>query len=207
MSRPAQIRFLSRLAGFYDPVVRVMGFIPLWHAIAAVAAPARGERTLDVCTGTGGAALELARRGARVVGLDLATGMLRRACAKRVDGACDAAFVRMDARQLGFPDAAFPLVTCSMALHEMASDERGAVLREIRRVCSQRAVIAEYRVPLGVPQRWLFRASLLFEYAESDDFESFVREPVDGELHAAGFGVDAPRDIGAFRIWPCRVEA
>jgi hypothetical protein len=50
MSRPAQIQFLSRFAVAYDPVVHLMGFAPLWRAIAEVAAPAAGEWALDVCT-------------------------------------------------------------------------------------------------------------------------------------------------------------
>src|SRR5512140_3060025 len=99
MSRPAQIRFLSRVARVYDAVARAMGFPPLWRAMAGVAAPVPGERALDVCTGTGGVALELARRGARVVALDLAGGMLRRARLKHTDTATPRAhFVQMDAR-------------------------------------------------------------------------------------------------------------
>jgi len=209
MSRPAQIRFLSRVAAAYDPVVQLMGFAPLWDAVAEVAAPAPGEWTLDVCTGTGGAALELARRGARVIGLDLASGMLRQACRKRDDGG-DAtqgnpSFLRMDARRLAFADRSFPLVTCSMALHEMADDERSEVLAEIGRVARDRVVIAEYRVPRG-RKRFLFRAARFFEYAESDDFGSFVRSELSARLERAGLAIDTPRDVGGYRIWPCRVS-
>ncbi len=207
MSRPAQIQFLSRFAAAYDPIVQLMGFTPLWQAVAEVAAPVPGERTLDVCTGTGGAALELARRGARVIGLDLAEGMLRRAHGKRINGTRppSAVFVRMDARRLAFRDRSFPLVTCSMALHEMAAAERQEVLGEIRRVASDRVVIAEYHVPRARGRRLLFQAARFFEYAESDDFSSFIRRAVEERLQQAGFTVDAPRDVGAFRIWPCRV--
>src|SRR5512143_2418786 len=186
MSRPTQIQFLSRFAAAYDPVVRFMGFTPLWKAVAEVAAPGRGEWTLDVCTGTGGAALELARRGARVVGLDLAAGMLRRARRKRSDAAPH--FVRMDARQLAFADRAFPLVTCSMGLHEMAEAERTGALAEIARVASDRVVIAEYRVPRDARRRLLFRMSRAFEYAESDDFSSFMRRDLGARLEQAGLG-------------------
>jgi ubiquinone/menaquinone biosynthesis C-methylase UbiE len=204
MSRPAQIQFLSRFASAYDPVVQLMGFAPLWRAIAEVSAPSPGECVLDVCTGTGGAALELARCGARVIGLDLAEGLLRRACRKRVGS--EPLFVRMDARHLAFPDRAFPLVTCSMALHEMAEVERQQVLREIGRVARDRVVIAEYRVPADRARGMLFRASVLYEYIESDDFEHFVRCDFGGRLEQAGFAVDVPCDIGAYRIWPCRVD-
>jgi ubiquinone/menaquinone biosynthesis C-methylase UbiE len=208
MSRPTQIEFLSRFAEAYDPVVKFMGFASLWRAMAEVAAPSRGQPALDVCTGTGGAATELARRGARVIGLDLAEGMLRRARRKHSNGNSrrPSMFVRMDARRLAFPDRSFPLVTCSMALHEMAEVERQQVLQEISRVASNRVVIGEYRVPCGRGGGLLFRAARFFEYAESDDFESFVRSNLEAQFDRAGLDVQNRWDVGAYRIWPCQVR-
>jgi ubiquinone/menaquinone biosynthesis C-methylase UbiE len=206
MSRLAQIRFLSRFARAYDPIVRAMGFTQLWHAIGEVAAPAPGERALDVCTGTGGAAFELARRGAQVVALDLAAGMLRCARRKAANGSAPL-LVRMDARRLAFGDRAFPLVTCSMALHEMSEPERTHVLGEIARVATDRVVIAEYRVPPPGARRALFRATRAFEYAESDDFEGFVRRDVGARLAAAGLQVTAARAVGPYHVWRCHVGA
>jgi ubiquinone/menaquinone biosynthesis C-methylase UbiE len=208
VSRPAQIDFLSRFAGAYDPVVALLGFPRLWRAMANCAAPAPAETALDVCTGTGGVALELARRGARVLALDLGAGMLRRALQKRSANACagvEARFVRMDARRLAFPDRAFPLVTCAMALHEMAETERGRVLDEIRRVACGRVIVAEYRVPAPGAARLAFRAAHVYEYWESDDFASFVERDFGDRLAAAALAVDAVRDVGAYRVWVCRV--
>ncbi len=208
MSRPTQIQFLSRFAAAYDPIVKFMGFLPLWRTVAEVAAPAHGEWTLDVCTGTGGAALELARRGARVVGLDLAAGMLRHARRKRKHAAATTPyFVRMDARHLAFADRSFPLVTCSMALHEMAEAERTRALAEIARVSSDRVVVAEYRVPRDARRRLLFRMSRAFEYAESDDFGAFMRRDLATRLTQAGLGVAAVHDVGAYRVWACQRQA
>jgi ubiquinone/menaquinone biosynthesis C-methylase UbiE len=207
MSRAAQIHFLSRLAGAYDPVVHLMGFAPLWRAIAEVAAPRLGERALDVCTGTGGVALELARRGARAIGIDLASGMLQRARRKRDDERSpNVVFLSMDARQLAFGDRTFSLVTASMALHEMAEAERAHVLREIARVADDRVVIAEYRVPQDPSRRLLFCAARLFEYFESDDFRSFVARDFGERLERAGCAPQASRDVGGYRIWSCRVR-
>ena len=208
MSRPAQIAFLSRWARAYDPVAGVMGFPRLWRAIADVAAPHLGERALDVCAGTGGVAGELARRGARVVGVDLAYGMLRHARRKqRRARAANLLWLRMDARQLAFRTGAFPLVTCSMALHEMAEAERRRVLREVARVGSDRVVVAEYRVPRSKPWQWLFRFYRVFEYAESDDFEQFVRRDFRARLEGAGLRIRSVHDLGGYRIWACTVSA
>ncbi|HVN86503.1 MAG TPA: class I SAM-dependent methyltransferase [Candidatus Binatia bacterium] len=206
MSRPAQIRFLSRFAPAYDPVVQFMGFRPLWRAMAEIASPQIGERGLDVCTGTGGVALELARRGARIVGVDLARGMLQRARRKHDNTrSASAQFLPMDARQLAFGNRSFSLVTASMALHEMAETEREQALREIARVASDRVVIADYRVPHDAPRRFLFRATRWFEHLESDDFGAFVTCAVGDRLERVGLRITESVDVGPYRIWRCEV--
>jgi len=206
MSRPAQIELLSRFAFAYEPTVRLMDFPTLWEAVADAAQPRRGELGLDVCTGTGGAARELGRRGVRVVGLDLAHGMLRRAVRKhRLTADAPALFARMDARCLAVPDRSFSIVTCVMGLHEMAALEREETLAEIIRVASDRVVVAEYRVPDTPIKRVLMRAVRFFEYLESDDFEAFMRFDVVRFLTCRGLAVASPRDLGPYRIWPCRV--
>jgi ubiquinone/menaquinone biosynthesis C-methylase UbiE len=209
MSRPGRIRFLSRTAPLYDPVVQPLGFRRLWEAVAEWAMGRAGTPCLDVCTGTGGVAVAMARRGGRAVGLDLAPGMLRHARRKALAaGVADRTeWVRMDARHIAFRDASFPLVICTMSLHEMAEEERRLVLREMRRVASDRVVVADYRVPRAGWQGalfWVFRA---FEHLESDDFEGFASVDVRERLEGAGFLVEPPWDCALYRIWPCRVRA
>jgi ubiquinone/menaquinone biosynthesis C-methylase UbiE len=163
--------------------------------------------SLDVCTGTGGAARALAARGARVVGVDLAPGMLRVA-GRRRGAPAPAGSIRLargDARSLPFRPGAFSLVTCCMALHEMSEGERGAVLREIRRVAAGRVAVAEYRVPRSRAGRLGFRVWRAFEYLESDAFESFVARPFESRLAEAGLEVLRVGDVGGYRIWLCRV--
>jgi ubiquinone/menaquinone biosynthesis C-methylase UbiE len=207
VSRDGQIRFLSATAPLYDPTVGALGFRRLWQDVASVAAPRSGALCLDACTGTGGVALALADRGARVVGIDLATGLLARAERKARSAGLGARtrWLRMDARRLAWPDGSFPLVTCCMALHEMAEEERGLVLSELRRVSCERVVVAEYRVPSAGAARAWFRLARCFEYWESDDFGGFVARGVAARLEAAGLRVGAPLDSGAYRIWPCQV--
>jgi len=209
VSRPSQIRFLSRSARLYDPVVRAMGFSGLWHELARRADPAPGAPCLDVCAGTGGVALALAARGAQVLGVDLAAGMLGQARRKaREQGlAARIRLARMDARRLAIPDRSFPLVTCAMALHEMAEAERARVLEELARVASGRVVVAEYRVPERPLARAAFLLTHAFEFLESDDFARFLARPMPERLEAAGLGVETASDAGPYRIWSCRVSA
>src|ERR671915_529225 len=69
----------DRIAGVYDLMNSVMtaGLHHRWRARAAdVATVGPGSRALDVATGTGDLAVELASRGAEVVGVDFSPGML-----------------------------------------------------------------------------------------------------------------------------------
>jgi len=207
VSRPGRIRFLSWTARLYDPTVNALGFGRLWKNLAERTAPGAGTACLDVCTGTGGAALALASRGSPVIGVDLSAGMLERARRKaRAAGPAQRArWVQMDARRLAFRNRSFAHVTCAMALHEMADEEREQVLRELQRVASDRVLIADYRVPPSGWSRPLFHLMRVFEYLESDDFESYRVDDLRARLEKAGFGVEETWDTGPYRIWPCRV--
>ena len=209
MSRASQIRFLSKTAPLYDSVVRAMGFRGLWAEMVASASPAPGTLCLDACTGSAGVALGLAARGARVVGLDLAEGMLdlarRKTHARRLGA--NVRLVRMDARSLGFPSRQFPLVTCCMALHEMAEEERSRVLAELCRVSCGRVLVADYDVPPSRVGRALFSLGRAFEFLESDDFGSFLARGMAARLEEAGLEIEGASRAGSYRIWSCRVPA
>src|ERR1700736_4094951 len=85
----AQVRAMfDRIAGVYDLMNTAMtaGLHHRWRSRAAdLACVGPGSRVLDVATGTGDLAIELACRvspGGEVVGSDFAEGMLARARAK-----------------------------------------------------------------------------------------------------------------------------
>src|SRR5690348_2312618 len=79
----------DRIAGFYDVMNSVMtaGMHHRWRARAADLAlpmpPAPGDEVLDVATGTGDLAVELASRGAKVIATDFSEVMLEHARAKQ----------------------------------------------------------------------------------------------------------------------------
>jgi demethylmenaquinone methyltransferase/2-methoxy-6-polyprenyl-1,4-benzoquinol methylase len=75
----------DRIAGVYDVMNSVMtaGMHHRWRRRAAdLAGVNRGDEALDVATGTGDLAVELASRGARVIAGDFSEEMLERARAK-----------------------------------------------------------------------------------------------------------------------------
>ncbi|MEW6385998.1 MAG: class I SAM-dependent methyltransferase [Thermodesulfobacteriota bacterium] len=100
----------------------------------------QGRRILEVGCGTGNFSLELAHRGAQVVGLDSSGPMLARARAKagRQDRAV--AWVRGRASRLPFGDGGFDGVMCILALDFMS--DREAVLKEMVRVLAPGGFLA-----------------------------------------------------------------
>ena len=103
----------------------------LVRLLAAYGVVGAGERVLDLGCGPGRHAAALARRGARVVGLDLSLPLL---CAARRRGA--GPLVRGDMRQLPFGTAAFDIVLnlfTSFGYFE-SDEEHRVVVREAARV-------------------------------------------------------------------------
>ena len=69
-----------------------------------------GSRVLDVACGTGNVAIPLARRGARVTGVDIAPNLLEQARQRAADEGLEIGFDEGDAERLPYPDATFDAV-------------------------------------------------------------------------------------------------
>ncbi len=133
----------KRWAPFYDAFCFPFGAARA--AVVAALAPQRGEKILDICTGTGAVALELAKAGAAVTGVDLSEDMLEKARRKR--GAETIRFLRMNAADLMFRPDEFDAATISFALHEMPQEITHRVLQEAHRVTKHRLVVIDYVLP------------------------------------------------------------
>jgi ubiquinone/menaquinone biosynthesis C-methylase UbiE len=106
--------------------------------IAAFLEPLAGLRVLDVGTGTGRAAIALAKRGAIVTGVDASAEMLAVAARRAQEQSASVTFTRGDAHGLAYPDRAFDAVVCLRVL--MHTPDWRASLRELCRVSSSRVV-------------------------------------------------------------------
>ncbi len=148
----------------YDRMGAVLSFgqDPRWRrALVAAIEPRPGLRVLDVATGTGMVAFELAGRGCQVVGLDQSEAMLSAARARLVAAPALAdriTFVRGEAERLPFADAEFDALSFTYLLRYV--DDRAATMRELARVLKPQGRIAmvEFGVPSAPVLRALWRA-------------------------------------------------
>lgn len=153
---PGSGAMFDRIAGRYDMLNRVMSFgvDKRWRkkTVAALALPKTDAcRVLDVATGTGDLAIDIARRhpGAAVIGVDPSAKMIEVGAGKvtRFDGRVS--LVLGDAQALAFDDGHFDAVTIAFGIRNVPDRARG--LAEMARVCrvGGRVAILE----LGEPKR------------------------------------------------------
>lgn len=150
-TRVARTMFAG-IAPEYDRMGTVLslGRDPAWRRFLASRVNAiPGSWVLDVATGTGLVARELAVRNLRVVGFDQSPSMVRRGVkAVREDGLDERVrFVLGQAQALPFPDETFDALTFTYLLRYV--DDPAATLRELARVLRPGSVMAalEFHVP------------------------------------------------------------
>jgi demethylmenaquinone methyltransferase / 2-methoxy-6-polyprenyl-1,4-benzoquinol methylase len=145
----------DRIAGVYDLMNTVMtaGLHHRWRARAVdLARVGPGDPALDVATGTGDLAIELARRGAEVVGSDFSEGMLARAREKDPSIRWEHA----DAMALPYADDSFAAATVGFGARNFGDLAQG--LREMARVVRPggRVVVLEITTPQKPPLSTFF---------------------------------------------------
>jgi ubiquinone/menaquinone biosynthesis C-methylase UbiE len=162
--------------------------------------PGQVGRAADLSCGTGSYALELARRGWRVVGIDRSMPVLRVAVSKVAGRAGAPRFVRADAVALPLRDGSLDLVTIVFGLEFVADPI--AVLREGRRALAPQGtlVVAALRAE-GLWTRWRrLKRRVVDSIWRSAHFVA------DGELEAAmraaGLAPRVTRRVVHYLPWP-----
>jgi SAM-dependent methyltransferase len=102
--------------------------------------PKPGEKILDLATGTGWTSRSVARRGATVIGVDIAADLIAVAVRRAAAEGLNIQYKVGDAESLPFPDGAFDAVisTCGV----MFASRPEAAAAEIARVCRKGGRIA-----------------------------------------------------------------
>ncbi len=157
LEAPQVAAMFDRIAGVYDLLNSVMtaGLHHKWRARATdLARIGPGTKVLDVATGTGDLAVEIASRGADVIGSDFSEGMLDIARKK----APQLPFEQGDAMALKYETAAFDACTVGFGARNFADLDAG--LREMTRVVKPggRVVILEMTTPTKPPLSLFFSA-------------------------------------------------
>jgi 2-polyprenyl-3-methyl-5-hydroxy-6-metoxy-1,4-benzoquinol methylase len=159
------------------------------QVIAAFLGDVAGRRVLDVGTGTGRAALGLAKRGASVVGVDASAEMLRVARARAEAQGAAVTFDEGDAHNLAFPDRAFhAAVSLRVLMHTP----------DWRRCLTELCRVSEAKVVFDYPSAWSLAAlqsgwrRLLAALGRPTEAYRVIRgSDVRRTLDAAGFRVAA----------------
>ena len=157
--------------------------------IAAFLAPLEGRRILDVGSGTGRAAIALAKRGAIVTAVDASAEMLEVAARRAEEAQVHVTFGRGDAHRLEFPDRAFDAVVCLRVL--MHTPDWRASLGELCRVASDRVVFDYPSLYSGAALQALVRRVTHTMNPAVEAYRVFSPGAVSRALRDAGFRLTA----------------
>jgi demethylmenaquinone methyltransferase / 2-methoxy-6-polyprenyl-1,4-benzoquinol methylase len=197
-----QVRSMfDRISGVYDLMNQVMtaGLHHQWRRRAADLAQAGpGAEILDVATGTGDLAIEMAGRGATVVGSDFSEEMLARAREKRPAITWEWA----NAMELPYADDRFDAATVGFGARNFSDLARG--VREMARVVRPggRVVVLEITTPTKPPLSTFFRVwfdSIVPALGRIADSEAYVYLPNSVKRFPAPEGLAAVMDDAGLR--------
>jgi demethylmenaquinone methyltransferase / 2-methoxy-6-polyprenyl-1,4-benzoquinol methylase len=182
-------QMFDNISDNYDGLNRVisLGTDVSWRkkVVAAVAAT-NPESILDIATGTGDLAIQMANTGAkRIVGLDLSEGMLKvgrkKIAEKKLD--VEIEMVQGDSEDLPFEDNSFDAITVAFGVRNFEHLEKG--LQEIFRVLKPGGifVVLETSVPTKFPykQGYQFYSGLILPvigkiFSKDKDAYSYLSE-------------------------------
>jgi SAM-dependent methyltransferase len=157
------------LTGLFDPVSKLTAREGTFkRRVLERAAPAEGERVLDVACGTGTLALSAARsaRNVRVTGVDGDPAILERARAKAGN---EVTFDQGLSTELPYEDGRFDVVLSTLFFHHLSDEAKLRSAEEVRRVLrpAGRVVIGD----LGRPQDPFMRVAVLLTVQMLDGFD------------------------------------
>lgn len=133
-------KYYDIFSHFYDWIISLHSKdknLSLRHYLVQKTGVGKGDRALDLCTGTGSVAMVMSEYvpAGMVVGADFSMGMLQKAREKATQrGLKNVFFVVADAASLPFKPDAFNVITCSHAIYELTGQTRRSALQEIKRI-------------------------------------------------------------------------
>lgn len=134
------------------------------------------DKILDLCTGTGTNAVNIAKKNAsvKITGVDLSKDMLIIAKSKiKKEKISNIKLFRMDATKLKFKDECFDKILLSLVLHEIDKDLAASIIQEAIRVLKPdgEIIITEWERSRKLLQKVIF---FPIEVLEPKPYKSFV---------------------------------
>jgi len=148
-----------------------------------------GRRILDLGTGTGRAAIALARRGALVTGVDASSAMLLVARTRAMDAGLAIEFSNGDAHALAFPNGAFDSTVCLRLLMHVPDWQR--VVAELCRVTQRRLVFDYPALASAASAQAVWRRAALKMGQTVESYRVLRERAIVHELARHGFRVTA----------------
>lgn len=191
-------KFFAKWAALYDYEKYLL--FPLRRKAAKFLNLAPEKKIIDVATGTGAQAYELAKLGYEVVGVDLSPEMLAQA-KKKLSGSLKLFFRQADGTDLPFKDDTFDAASISLGLHDMPYKIGVKVLKEIKRVTKTggEILIVDYTEPRKhIVARFTHRLIKLYE---TPMYLPFMERGLSKLLRQVGLAISRETNWwGVFRI-------
>lgn len=145
-------------------------------------------KIIDIATGTGAHAYQLAKQKHNVIGIDLDKKMLAKASNKIMPD-LKLKFNYADGTNTNFPDSEFDAATISFAMHDIPYDIGIKILSEAKRIVKNTGFIfiIDYNNLSGIGSKILHFFAKLYE---SPNYEPFVRENLSNYLKNAGLRIE-----------------
>ena len=154
-----------------------------------------GDKILDLCTGTGTNAVNIAKRDNSVVvkAVDISKDMLIIAKSKaKKDNLSNIKFFQMDATNMKFKDKCFDKILLSLVLHETEEELAGKMIAEAIRVLKDdgEIIITEWERSKELVKNIIF---LPIEVLEPNPYKTFIVK--DLYQYFGGFGLEVIEEV------------
>lgn len=157
------------------------------HVLADFLGHVQGRTILDVGTGTGRAALLMARGGASVTGVDASDAMLEIARQRAAEERLSVKFLRGDAHALEFRDRSFDVAICLRVL--MHTPRWRGVIAELCRIAGS-LVIVDYPAAFSVAVlESLWRRAVHMAGVKTEPYRVFTDRAIADAFDGQGFRI------------------